>query len=115
MTDVSDVDELGPVDYVVEFPGSQFNGEIAPGPRRPRGLVAFPSRPCSPRSKLTTKKRKKRKEPDMPLAARRMRPAVVIGPAPVARTATTVATAAVVAHGVNRRTDRRDYRGDRRR
>jgi hypothetical protein len=31
MTDVSDVDELGPVDYiVVEFPGSQFNGEIAP-------------------------------------------------------------------------------------
>jgi hypothetical protein len=26
-----DVDELGPVDYVViEFPGSQFNGEIAP-------------------------------------------------------------------------------------
>ena len=26
-----DVDELGPVDYiVVEFPGSKFNGEIAP-------------------------------------------------------------------------------------
>jgi len=25
------IDELGPVDYlVVEFPGSQFNGEIAP-------------------------------------------------------------------------------------
>jgi hypothetical protein len=27
----SDLDELGPVDYlVVEFPGSKFNGEIAP-------------------------------------------------------------------------------------
>ena len=27
----TDVDELGPVDYiVVEFPGSKFNGEIAP-------------------------------------------------------------------------------------
>jgi len=31
MTDNLTVDELGPVDYlVVEFPGSQFNGEIAP-------------------------------------------------------------------------------------
>jgi Family of unknown function (DUF6325) len=31
MGEVMDVDELGPVDYiVVEFPGSQFNGEIAP-------------------------------------------------------------------------------------
>jgi hypothetical protein len=42
MTDVSDVDELGPVDYiVVEFPGSQFNGEIAPalGDLVDRGLV----------------------------------------------------------------------------
>ena len=30
-TDPNDVDELGPVDYiVVEFPGSKFNGEIAP-------------------------------------------------------------------------------------
>ena len=30
MTDV-EIDELGPVDYlVVEFPGSKFNGEIAP-------------------------------------------------------------------------------------
>jgi Family of unknown function (DUF6325) len=29
--DVNDVDELGPVDWiVVEFPGSAFNGEIAP-------------------------------------------------------------------------------------
>jgi Family of unknown function (DUF6325) len=31
MDDDIDVDELGPVDYiVVEFPGSRFNGEIAP-------------------------------------------------------------------------------------
>jgi hypothetical protein len=31
MNDASDVDELGPVDWiVVEFPGSKFNGEIAP-------------------------------------------------------------------------------------
>jgi hypothetical protein len=30
-TDPNNVDELGPVDYiVVEFPGSKFNGEIAP-------------------------------------------------------------------------------------
>lgn len=30
----NDVDELGPVDWiVVEFPGSQFNGEIAPALR----------------------------------------------------------------------------------
>jgi hypothetical protein len=46
----------------------------------------------------------------MPLAARRIRRAAVIGPAPVVRTASTVATVAVVAHGVNRRTDRRDDR-----
>jgi hypothetical protein len=31
MSAVPDVDELGPVDWiVVEFPGSRFNGEIAP-------------------------------------------------------------------------------------
>ena len=31
MNDVEDVDQLGPVDWlVVEFPGSRFNGEIAP-------------------------------------------------------------------------------------
>jgi hypothetical protein len=31
MDDVDNVDELGPVDWiVVEFPGSKFNGEIAP-------------------------------------------------------------------------------------
>ena len=35
----------------------------------------------------------KKKESDMPLAMRRMAPASVNGPAPVARTATTVATA----------------------
>jgi hypothetical protein len=40
--DVVDVDELGPVDYiVVEFPGSKFSGEIAPALRDlvERGLV----------------------------------------------------------------------------
>jgi hypothetical protein len=50
----------------------------------------------------------------MGIARRRMRRSAVIGPAPVARAATTVATAAVVAHGVNRRVDRRDDRRDRR-
>ena len=38
----SDVDELGPVDWiVVEFPGSRFNGEIAPALRDlvQRGLI----------------------------------------------------------------------------
>jgi hypothetical protein len=31
MNDLDDFDELGPVDWiVVEFPGSKFNGEIAP-------------------------------------------------------------------------------------
>ena len=50
----------------------------------------------------------------MGIARRRVRRAAVIGPAPVARTATTVSTEAVVAHGVNRRTDRRDDRRDRR-
>lgn len=31
MDEALDVDELGPIDYiVVEFPGSKFNGEIAP-------------------------------------------------------------------------------------
>ena len=42
MSDVVDVDELGPVDYiVVEFPGSKFNGEIAPALRDlvDRGIV----------------------------------------------------------------------------
>lgn len=37
-----DIDELGPVDWiVVEFPGSKFNGEIAPalGDLVERGIV----------------------------------------------------------------------------
>lgn len=46
----------------------------------------------------------------MPLARRRMRRAAVIGPAPVARTAATVATATVVARGVGRRRRRRTVR-----
>jgi len=51
---------------------------------------------------------------EMPLAARRVRKAGLVGPAPVARTATTVAEAAVVTHGVGRRTDsREDRRNDR--
>ena len=53
------------------------------------------------------------KEPDMPLAARRVARRGVVG-APVARTAAVVGTAAVVAHGVNRRSDRREDRRDRR-
>jgi hypothetical protein len=52
---------------------------------------------------------------ELPLAARRILRAAVIGRAPVALTATTVATAAVDAHGVNRRMDRREDRRDRRR
>ncbi len=42
MNDVDGVDELGPVDWiVVEFPGSRFNGEIAPALRDlvERGVV----------------------------------------------------------------------------
>jgi len=46
----------------------------------------------------------------MGIARRRMRRSGVIGPAPVARTAATVGTAVVVAHGVNRRRDRREDR-----
>ncbi|WP_165384859.1 hypothetical protein [Cryobacterium sp. SO1] len=49
----------------------------------------------------------------MPIAPRRVGRPGVIG-APVARTAATVGTAAVVAHGVRRRGDRRDERRDRR-
>ena len=49
----------------------------------------------------------------MGIARRRMRRAAVLGPAPVARTAATVGTAAVVAHGVNRRQERREERRDR--
>lgn len=49
----------------------------------------------------------------MPLRPARVARRGVIG-APVARTAAAVGTAAVVAHGVNRRHDRRDDRQDRR-
>ena len=47
----------------------------------------------------------------MPLRPARVARRGVIG-APVARTAAVVGTAAVVAHGVNRRHDRRDNRRD---
>jgi len=50
----------------------------------------------------------------MPLARRRIGRPGVVGPAPVARAAGTVATVAVVSHGVDRRHDRRDDRRDRR-
>jgi hypothetical protein len=45
----------------------------------------------------------------MPMVARRVARRSVIG-APVVRTAAVVGTAAVVAHGVERRTDRRQDR-----
>ena len=48
----------------------------------------------------------------MPLAARRVARRGVVGPAPVARTAAVVGTAAVVSHGVARRSDRRQDRRD---
>ena len=66
------------------------------------------SRHCWRSSRKT--KRSTRKVSDMGIARRRMRRAAVIGPAPVARVATTAATAAVVVHGVNRRQDRRQDR-----
>lgn len=47
----------------------------------------------------------------MPLRPARAARRGVIG-APVARTAAVVGTAAVVSHGVNRRSDRRDDRRD---
>jgi len=53
-------------------------------------------------------------ESEMGIARRRMRRAGVVG-APVARTAATVGTAAVVARGVRRRGDRREDRRDDRR
>ena len=92
----------------------------APGRSRSRRPCAGPAgswwpaggsqyRLCSPRLRRT-----RDTETDMPLAARRRRRAGVIGPAPVARTAATVGTAAVVARGVRRRGDRREDRGDRR-
>ena len=64
---------------------------------------ASQSRPSWPHSKPT------KKETDMPLRPARAVRRGVIG-APVARTAAVVGTAAVVAHGVNRRSDRREDR-----
>jgi hypothetical protein len=61
---------------------------------------------------MSPKQVRQDREADMGIARRRMRRAAVIGPAPVARTAATVATAAVVAKGVDRRTDRRQDRRD---
>jgi len=88
------IDELGPVDWiVVEFPGTKLTGEIAPILKDyvDRGLIKVrywpPSRPTPG------------KEPDMPLAARRRR-----------RTVAAVGGAVVVAHGINRRGDRREDR-----
>jgi hypothetical protein len=188
--DETDIDELGPVDWiVVEFPGSKFNGEIAPAladlverdlvrvldllvlkkesdgtleafelsdlddaeiggfrsheqelamllseedvtavaaavePGSSAAVLVWenkwaapfgaacatqvasswpaagsPSKRCWPRSRPTTNRTSERRR-EMPLARRRMRRAAVIGPAPVARTAATVATAAVVTRG----------------
>ena len=50
------------------------------------------------------------KERDMPLAARHAARRGVIGPTPVAPTAAIVGTAAVMSHGVARRTDQREDR-----
>ena len=115
------IDELGPVGWLVaEFPSSRFNSEIpltisaaclvwqnrwtprtASAVSRGGGQLvvngrircrhcSLQSRPTPPQWSL------KKKEFDMPLATRRMARASVNGPAAVARTATTVATAAVV-------------------
>ena len=51
-----------------------------------------------------------RKEPEMPLARRRMAGPGVVGPAPVVRAAGAVATVAVVSNRIDRRQDRRDRR-----
>jgi hypothetical protein len=51
----------------------------------------------------------------MPLAARRIHRAAVIGPGPVACAVARVRTAAVVAHRVSPRADRQEDRRDQRR
>ena len=88
------------------------------GPHRSRRPCVTPavswSRAAGSRSRRSSApSRTKTKEPDMPLAARRAARRGVVG-APVARTAAVVGTAAVVAHGVDRRSDRREDRRDRR-
>jgi hypothetical protein len=109
------IDELGPAGWlVVEFPGSRFNSEIpltmsaaclvwqnrwtprnASAVRRAGGELVVNARircrHCLLHSKPTPPQWSfKKKESDMPLAARRMARAPVIGPAPAARTATTL-------------------------
>ena len=115
------IDELGPVGWlVVEFPGSRFNSEIplvisagmprlgepvgapfASAVRRAGGQLvvngriryrhcSLQSRPTPPQWSL------KKKESYMPLVTRKMARASASGPAPVATSATPVATAAVV-------------------
>jgi hypothetical protein len=114
------IDELGPVGWlVIEVPGSRFNSAIpADGQRGVIGLAEPMDAPtdsavsraggqlvvngrircrhCSLQSRPTPPQWSLKKEFDMPLATRRMARASVNGPAPVQRTATTVATAAVV-------------------
>jgi len=115
------IDELGPVGWlVVEFPGSRFNSEIpltisaaclvwqnrwtprtASAVSRGGGQLvvngrircrhcSLQSRPTPPQWSL------KKKESYMPLVTRKMARASASGPAPVATSATPVATAAVV-------------------
>jgi hypothetical protein len=114
------IDELGPVGWlVIEFPGNRFNSEIPltisaaalvwqnRWTRRTGSAVSraggqlvvngrIRCRYCSLQSRPTPPQWSLKKEFDMPLATRRMARASVNGPAPVPRTATTVATAAVV-------------------
>jgi hypothetical protein len=82
--------------------GEQLGGAVRlSGSQVGRTTRGSRSKLCSPRSKRTKKEtRPKTKRPpivevtEMGIARRRVRSAAVIGPAPVARTATTVATAA---------------------
>ena len=114
------IHELGPVGWlVIEFPGSGFDSEIpltisaaclvgqnrwtrrtASAISRAGGQLVVNGRircrHCSLQSRPTPPQWSLKKEFDMPLATRRMARASVNGPAPVPRTATTVATAAVV-------------------
>lgn len=139
-TDSTEIDELGPVDYlVVEFPpGAQnFDGEMAAelarlsdaGTIRVMDLLILQKAADGSVNALeidetdtvdeiraleTHRCRPNwppKKGTDMPLRPARVARRGVIG-APVARTAAVVGTAAVVAHGVGRRHDRRDDRRD---
>jgi hypothetical protein len=111
------IDELGPVGWVVvEFPGSRFNSEIplkisAGVPRLGEPMGApFASAVRRAGGQLVVNGRiryrhveahavqwsLKKKESYMPLVTRKMASASANGPAPVATSATPVATAAVV-------------------